>query len=135
LRGYRATGAPEACGLWTSESGVLQPIIKSLSTFDIPHTYVLRPKPLYLGIGGPLYDAGVPGMSFIAGPGHLVNVVANGHIDKVDPALFARQLRWTAGLLRTFDGMSAAAMMQGDAQLTRPTLGRHKPFPPPSCHR
>jgi hypothetical protein len=127
--GYHATGEPEGCGLWTSESGVLQPILNSLEVDDIPHTYVLRPRPLYLGIGGALYDAGVPGMSFIAGPGHLVNVVPNGHIDKFDAALSERQTRWTANLLTTFDGMTAEDMMRGDVQLTRPSLGKHKPFP------
>jgi hypothetical protein len=129
--GYRATGDPEVCGLWTSESGVLKPVIDSLTTDDIPHTYVLRPKPVYLGIGGALYDAGVPGMSFIAGPSHLVNVVPNGHIDKLDAKLAERQTRWTANLLQTFDAMSASALMQGDVQLTRPSLGKHKPFPAP----
>jgi hypothetical protein len=128
--GYHATGDPEGCGLWTSESGVLPPILDSLAADDIPHTYVLRPRPLYLGIGGALYDAGVPGASFIAGPGHLVNVVDNGHIDKFDAALAERQTRWTANLLTTFDGMTAADMMRGDVQLTRPALGKHKPFPP-----
>jgi hypothetical protein len=128
--GYHATGDPEGCGLWTSESGVLPPILDSLVTDDIPHTYVLRPRPVYLGIGGALYDAGVPGASFIAGPGHLVNVVANGHIDKFDAALAERQTRWTANLLTTFDGMTAADMMRGDVQATRPSLGKHKPFPP-----
>jgi hypothetical protein len=127
--GYSATGDPEVCGLWTSESGVLQPVIESLTVHDIPHTYVLRPKPLYLGIGGALYEAGVPGASFIAGPGHLVNVVPNGHIDKLDADLAARQTRWTAELLQTFDAMSAADLMRGDVQLTRPALGKHKPFP------
>jgi hypothetical protein len=129
--GFHATGDPEVCGLWTSESGVLKPVIDSLTTDDIPHTYVLRPKPMYLGIGGALYDAGVPGMSFIAGPSHLVNVVPNGHIDKLDAKLAERQTRWTANLLQTFDAMSASALMQGDVQLTRASLGKHKPFPAP----
>ena len=128
--GYHATGDPEVCAMWTSESGVLQPVIDSLAADDIPHIYVLRPRPLYLGIGGALYDAGVPGASFIAGPGHLVNVVGNGHIDKFDAALAERQTRWTANLLTTFDRMTAADMMRGDVQLTRPSLGKHKPFPP-----
>jgi hypothetical protein len=127
--GFHATGDPEVCGLWTSESGVLQPVIDSLTTHDIPHTYVLRPRPVYLGIGGALYEAGVPGTSFIAGPNHLVNVVPNGHMDKLDAALAERQTRWTADLLTTFDGMSAADLMRGDVQLTRPSLGPHKPFP------
>jgi hypothetical protein len=127
--GFHATGDPEGCGLWTSESGVLQPVIDSLTTDDIPHTYVLRPKPLYLGIGGALYDAGVPGTSFIAGPNHLVNIVPNGHMDKLDAPLAERQTRWTANLLTTFDGMTAADLMKGDVQVTRPSLGPHKPFP------
>jgi hypothetical protein len=127
--GFHATGDPEGCGLWTSESGVLQPVIDSLTADDIPHTFVLRPKPLYLGIGGALYDAGLPGTSFIAGPNHLVNIVPNGHIDKLDAPLAERQTRWTANLLTTFDGMSAADLMRGDVQLTRPSLGPHKPFP------
>jgi hypothetical protein len=127
--GFHATGDPEGCGLWTSESGVLQPVIDSLTTDDIPHTFVLRPKPLYLGIGGALYDAGVPGSSFIAGPNHLVNIVPNGHMDKLDAALAARQTRWTANLLTTFDGMTAADLMRGDVQVTRPSLGPHRPFP------
>jgi hypothetical protein len=127
--GFHATGDPEVCGLWTSESGVLPPVIDSLSTHDIPHTYVLRPRPVYLGIGGALYEAGVPGTSFIAGPNHLVNIVPNGHMDKLDAALAERQTRWTADLLTTFDGMSAADLMRGDVQATRPALGPHKPFP------
>ena len=127
--GFHATGDPEGCGLWTSESGVLQPVIDSLTTHDIPHTYVLRPRPVYLGIGGALYEAGVPGASFIAGPNHLVNIVPNGHMDKLDASLAERQTRWTADLLTTFDGMSAADLMRGDVQLTRPSLGKHEPFP------
>jgi hypothetical protein len=127
--GFHATGDPEGCGLWTSESGVLQPVIDSLNADDIPHTFVLRPKPLYLGIGGALYDAGVPGTSFIAGPNHLVNIVPNGHMDKLDAALAERQTRWTAHLLATFDGMTAADLMRGDVQATRPSLGPHNPFP------
>lgn len=128
--GFHATGDPEMCGLWTSQSGVATPAARSLSTDEIPHTYVLRPVPLYLGIGEPLYSAGVPGVSFISGPSHLVNIVPNGHIDKLDPALAARQTRWAARLVTTFDGMTAATMMAGDSQLMRPRLGVHKPFPP-----
>ena len=127
--GYHASGDPEGCGLWSSESGVLKPVLDSLAADDIPHTYVLRPRPLYLGIGGALYDAGVPGVSFIAGPGHLVNVVADGHIDKFDAPLAERQTRWTANLLTTFDSIPAADLMRGDVQLVRPSLGKHKPFP------
>jgi hypothetical protein len=100
-------------------SGVLQPVIDSLAEHDIPHTYVLRPRPLYLGIGGALYEAGVPGASYISGPGHLVNVVPNGHIDKFDAALAERQTRWTADLLATFDGMTAEELRRGDTELGR----------------
>lgn len=130
-RGFHATGDPEMCGLWCSQSGVFDPVRRSLSLDDIPHTYLLRPQPLYLGIGEALYDAGIPGASFIAGPSHLVNIAPNGHIDKLDADLAARQTRWLANLLTTFDGLSAKTMMAGDSALLRPKLGRHRPFPAP----
>ncbi|MDX6668452.1 MAG: hypothetical protein QOK04_1832 [Solirubrobacteraceae bacterium] len=85
-RGYYFTGDPEATAIWSSQSGILTPIIDTVNEHDLPHTIVLRPKPLYLGIGGAFQDAGVANASIIAGPNYLVGITDNGHMDKLDAA-------------------------------------------------
>lgn len=123
-RGYYRTGDPEATAVWTSQSGILSPAIDSIVENDLPHTIVLRPKPLYLGIGGAFQDAGVPNASLIAGPNYLVAIADNGHMDKLDAELAARQTRWSADLLTRLDGTSAQDLATGDAALTRRSVGK-----------
>ncbi len=124
--GYYATGEAEMTALWTSQSGILNPTWSLVKEHDLPHVALLRPLPLHLGIGGAFWNAGVPEASFIAGPNYLVAIAENGHMDKLDADLAARQTRWSADLVRKLDGMTASALALGDAGLMRQPGGECK---------
>jgi hypothetical protein len=114
--GYYATGAPETSGVWTSQTPIVAPVIDSIPTHDIRHSAVLRPAgTFYFGIGSAFNSAGVPALGWLAGPNYLVQVAADGCMDKFDGDMMARQVAWFADLLTRFDAMSAQYLKTGDA--------------------
>jgi hypothetical protein len=113
--GYYATGAPEANGVWTSQTPIVAPVIDSIPTHDIQHSAVLRPAgTFYFGIGSAFNSAGVPALGWLAGPNYLVQIAPDGCMDKFDAKLMARQVAWFADLLTRFDSMSAEYLRTGD---------------------
>lgn len=137
-RGYRPTGDPEMLGVWVSDTGLRAPTVASVQEHDIPHVAFVRPG-LQFGIGGAFQAAGVPQIGFLAGPNYLVSITENGHMDKLDADLAARQVRWTADMVRRIDGMSLAELRTGDPLLRpRQTAGcpsfpaRRPPAPAPA---
>ena len=78
----------------------------------------LRGPPQF-GIGSAFQSSGIPQIGAIAGPNCLVAIADNGHMDKFDAALAARQTRWIADLLRRLDPIPAADLRSGDPTLAR----------------
>ena len=60
----------------------------------------------------------MPHISGIAGPTYLLNVTANGEMDKFDADLAARQIGFYADVVRRLDAVDRAALTGDD-----PTLG------------
>ena len=117
--GYHPTGDPEAFGVWTSRGRMFTETRDAAVDNALPHTALLR-GPAQFGIGRAFQDAGVPQIGAIAGPNCLTAIAPNGHMDKFDAALGARQTRWIADLLRRLDPIPAADLRAGDPTLARP---------------
>ena len=115
--GYHPTGDPEAFGVWTSAGRMFTETRDAAVANAMPHTAMLH-GPAQFGIGGSFQNAGVPQIGAIAGPNCLVAIADNGHMDKFDAGLAARQTRWIADLLRRLDPIPASELRSGD-----PTLG------------
>src|SRR6202011_1120838 len=115
--GYHPTGLPEMFAVWTSQGKLFELTRETVRAHALPRTALMRP-PAQFGVGAAFQSSGVPQIGAIAGPEYLVTVSDNGDLDKLDARLAARQIAWLADLARRIDGVSAAALRQGD-----PTLG------------
>jgi hypothetical protein len=121
--GYRYTGDPEVFGIWTTQGRMKDVTSAAVKDYDIPHCALLRGPPQF-GIGGAFQTSGVPQIGALAGPNYLVSVVDDGHMDKLDADLAARQLRWVAGLLERLDPIPAAELASGDPSLGSKPAGK-----------
>jgi hypothetical protein len=120
--GYHYTGQVEVGAIFHSDTPIFQPAIESLQAVDLRRSELLRPAAVtFFGVGASLHEKGVPSVAFIAGPNYLLALDGKkGHIDKLDPARFAREIRWTADLLKRLDKIPAAQLAAGDSAALRP---------------
>lgn len=105
-RGNYPSGLPEPSTLYHDET--LTPVVlDSFIGHDLVNHSLSRSKGnLYFGVGGPLQSAGIPSMSYIPAPTYLVAngpTQTDGVLDKLDPALQAREVAWFADLLQRLD--------------------------------
>lgn len=120
-KGYHATGENEVFGVWTTQGRMFDVTRDALIDADLARTALLRP-PVQFGVGGAFQSAGVPQIGAIAGPAYLLNVSANGEMDKLDEDLAARQTAWLADIAKRLDSIGARELREGD-----PTLGDDVP--------
>jgi hypothetical protein len=114
-RGYYATGLAETGAAWHSQTPIAVPLVESMKANAFERTSALRPIGDYMvAVGGPFHKAGVPTVSYIAGPNYLVSLDPNNHIDKLDTRRFAMELRWFADLVQRLDKLPKAALGAGD---------------------
>jgi hypothetical protein len=122
-RGYYPTGVPEIAVIPHAETAIAFPVLDSVMNHNLPHHGVSRGV-FYLGIGSALETAGVPAVSFIAGPNYLCptgyRTQFDGCIDQFDADLCARQYAWLADLYTRLDGIPAAQLAAGDTALLKP---------------
>ena len=120
--GYHYTGQVEVGAIFHSQTPIALPGIDSLQAADLRRSELLRPAAVtFFGVGASLHQAGVPSIAFIAGPNYLLALDGDrGHIDKLDPARFAREIRWSADLLTRLDKVPAAQLAAGDSAVLRP---------------
>ena len=120
--GYHRTGQVEIGAIFHSQTGIIQPAIESLQAADLRRSELLRPAAVtFFGVGASLHEKGVPSVAFIAGPNYLLALDGDrGHIDKLDAARFAGEIRWTADLLKRLDKVPAAQLAAGDSAVLRP---------------
>jgi hypothetical protein len=115
-RGYYPTGKAEIGAAWHSQTAIAAPLVESLRVNRFYRTSALRPIGDYMvAVGGPFHRAGVPTISYIAGPNYLVDLDPNNHLDKLDTDLFATELRWFADLIQRLDKLPKAALQAGDS--------------------
>jgi hypothetical protein len=114
-RGYHATGLAELGSAWHSQTAIAVPLIESMRANNFDRASALRPIGDYMiAVGGPFHKAGVPSISYIAGPNYLVDLDPNNHMDKLDTSHFAMQLRWFADLTQRLDKLPKAVLQAGD---------------------
>jgi hypothetical protein len=70
--------------------------------------------PDMIAVGGRLHKAGVPSISYIAGPNYLVDLAPGDHLDKLDTNRFAMQVRWLADITQRLDKLPKALLQTGD---------------------
>jgi hypothetical protein len=128
-KGYHATGENELLGVWTTQGKVFDICKAETVANDIRRAALLRP-PVQFGVGGALQTAGVPQVGFLAGPYYLLSNAPGGDMEKFDGKLAARQVAWTAAMLRRFDETPAAELAAGDPTLGQKSTGARAKFPP-----
>lgn len=114
--GYRATGWPEGYAIYHAITPIAFPVIDSVAASGLIHEAVTKGVE-YLGIGSQLEQAGVPAVSFIAGPNYLVATgptQADGFIRALNPELAAQQVRWCIDLLGRLDSLPREQLSAGD---------------------
>jgi hypothetical protein len=120
--GYHPTGRVELGAIFHSQTPIFQPAIDSMQSTNLVRTELLRPAAVtFFGVGAALHQKGVPSVAYIAGPNCLLALDGKrGHIDKLDARRFAREIAWTADLLKRLDKIPAAQLAAGDSALLRP---------------
>jgi len=114
--GYHATGWPEVYAIYHALTPIALPVIDSMAASGLIHEVVTKGV-WYLGIGSNLEDAGVPAVSFIAGPNYLVATgptQTDGFIRALNPDLAAQQVRWCIDLLGRLDSLPREQLSAGD---------------------
>ena len=114
-RGYYATGLAEQGSAWHSQTGIVVPLVESMRANNFYRASALRPVGDYMiAVGGAFHKAGVPTISYIAGPNYLVDLAPNNHLDKLDTNQYAMQLRWLADITQRLDKLPKAFLQAGD---------------------
>ncbi len=114
-KGYCPTGRNEYMNMATTRGVLMDLVIDGIRKHDL-HCHGVQPGP-GVTVGSAFHRAGIPHMGCIAGPNYLLGVVGNGHRDKHDAALAARQTAMLAELIRSIDGISTEVLRAGDASL------------------
>jgi hypothetical protein len=114
-RGYYPTGNAEVGALWHSQTAIAVPTVESVISDGFIRTSMLRPVGDYMiAVGGPFHKAGVPTLSYIAGPNYLVSLAPDNHIAKLDPHFFRTELVWLADIVQRLDKVPKAVLQTGD---------------------
>lgn len=120
--GYHYTRRVELGAIFHSQTPIFQPGIDSLQATNLERTELLRPIAVaFFGVGASFHEKGVPSIAYIAGPNYLLALDGDrGHIDKLDARRFAREIAWTADLVKRLDKIPAAQLAAGDSAVLRP---------------
>jgi hypothetical protein len=129
-RGYHATGLPEQGAIWHSQTAIAVPTVETMRADDFKRSSALRPAGDYMiAVGGPFHKAGVPSLSYIAGPNYLVALDPNDHLDKLDANMFRRELVWLVDILQRLDKLPKEALAAGDTTVWANDGGALKGLP------
>jgi hypothetical protein len=114
-RGYAATGHNEYMN-WPATAGPLNDmLIEGIKRHDLLRHAVER-GPGYT-TGRVFHNSGIPHVACISGPNYLLGIAPNGHMDKLDADLAARQTAMIAELIRQADTLPMAALKGSDPSL------------------
>src|SRR5262249_49338966 len=112
--GYHATGLVEPGALFGSANAVQLLMKNAVQAEDLDRTFVMRPYGvIYFGVGSPLNAAGVPNAAYITGPNQMLSWAHNQHIDKVDYARMAAEVRTMTRVAASMDATDKATLCAG----------------------
>ncbi|WP_311267716.1 hypothetical protein [Sphingobium sp. WCS2017Hpa-17] len=122
-RGYAATGHHEYMN-WPATAGPLNDmLIEGIKRHDLLR-HAVEQGPGYT-TGRVFHNSGIPHIACISGPNYLLGIAPNGHMDKLDADLAARQTAMIADLIRQADALPIAALRGSDKSLgADPVTGR-----------
>ncbi len=121
-KGYAATGRNEYMNCPATGGPLRDLVIAGLKTHDLKH-HGAQVAP-GITVGSAFHETGVPHAGFICGPNYLLGMPPNGHIDKLDADLAARQMQMLAELIKAVDKIDAASLRGSDATLgANPIVG------------
>ncbi|WP_256869187.1 hypothetical protein [Sphingobium lactosutens] len=114
-RGYAATGHNEYMN-WPATAGPLNDmLIEGIRRHDLLR-HAVEQGPGYT-TGRVFHNSGIPHVACISGPNYLLGIAPNGHMDKLDADLAARQTAMVADLIRQADALPIAALRGSDRSL------------------
>lgn len=121
-RGYVPTGRNERVNFAATKGPLMRSVIDLLQKFDL-QDHLVQNGP-GITVGSSFHEQGVPHVGCISGPSYLLGVVPNGHLDKLDAGLAARQTAMLAELIRFADRTPAADLRAEDPSLgAKPVTG------------
>lgn len=121
-KGYAATGRNEYMNLPATAGPLRDLTIAGLKKYDLKyHGVQVAPG---ITVGSPFHEDGVPHVGCITGPNYLLGINDNGHIDKLDAELAAKQMQMLAELIKAADKVDAATLRGSDSTLgEKPVVG------------
>ncbi|NIJ64081.1 hypothetical protein FHR20_001012 [Sphingomonas leidyi] len=121
-KGYAPTGHNEYMNCPTSAGPLTDIVVAGIKRQDLLR-HGVEPGP-GVTTGVVFHESGVPHMGLIGGPSYLLSIAPNGHIDKLDAGLAARQTAMLADVIRQADKVPMAALKGGDPSLgAKPVTG------------
>lgn len=127
-KGYGPTGRNEYMNFATT-GGILTEFVRDgIQKHDL-HQHGIQRGP-GTTTGAIFHNSGVPHIGIINGPNYLLGIVPNGHMDKLDAELAARQTTMIAEMIQRIDPVPAAQLRALD-----PSLGAHPAIGPDSSER
>jgi hypothetical protein len=121
-KGYAPTGHNEYMNCPTSAGPLTDIVIEGIKKHDLLR-HGVEPGP-GVTTGVVFHESGIPHMGLIGGPSYLLSIAPNGHMDKLDADLAARQTAMLADVLRKVDKVPMAELKGGDASLgAKPVTG------------
>jgi hypothetical protein len=113
LANYKPTGQLDWAFAFCPQKGCADLMLKALQGSGAGKVAVLEPNGRWHGIGGPIYQAGVPEIGYIARPNYLWTAPPNGYIDKIDPKRMHEETRVFAKLIHLMDKEPKASISAG----------------------
>lgn len=114
-KGYGPTGRNEYMNFATT-GGILTELVKAgFKRHDLREHGIQRGPGTTTGSA--FHETGVPHVGVICGPNYLLGIVKNGHIDKLDAGLAARQTAMIAELIKATDSVPATQLRVIDKTL------------------
>ncbi len=121
-KGYGPTGHNEYMNCPTSAGPLTDIVIEGIKRHDLLR-HGVEPGP-GVTTGVVFHESGVPHMALIGGPSYLLSIAPNGHMDKLDAGLAARQTAMLAEVIRKADRVPMAVLKGSDPSLgAKPVTG------------
>lgn len=119
-RGFEPTGRTEPELVYTANEALSQIYLQTVAGRSQAAGLTLRPRNgIYLGEGQPLYQAGIPTISFIPVPDYLCRLQGQDEEIQVNIELMHEQIKMILKLIMLLDQQSVAAI----GKLQKPSFG------------
>lgn len=127
-KGYAPTGRNEYMNCPTTAGPLTDLVVAGIKRHAL-FEHGVEPGPGFT-TGRVFHNSGIPHFACIGGPAYLLSIAANGHMDKLDADLAARQTAMIAELIAQADRIPIATLKGSD-----PSLGKQPATGPDTSRR